>query len=157
MHLSLTLAVADLQRSEDFYREIARRHPDGDAVVVEAPWHLESFSNPINLQQDIHGQSVLIGFVNGTCAGPLPGELKAGQPGMKFRNFVYLSDLLDGGRKADYLVLRRRGLKESARKIEMDFATCEKLLRERFGSPMWETDDALVFLLSGNNRRGNAD
>jgi hypothetical protein len=135
----------DWYREEPFYAEIAGLHPAGDAVIVEAPWYLESYNNALNLRQETHGQKVLIGFINGLCAGPLYGELGVGQSGMKFRNFVYLQELLDGTREADYLVLRRRSMSPAARVIEMDFAKCELAVREKFGAPWRETENALVF------------
>jgi hypothetical protein len=90
----------------------------------------------------------MIGFVNGVCAGPLFGELTSGQAGMKFRNFVYLQELLDGSRTADYLVLRRRGMPKVSRVIEMDFDQCEQAVRARFGEPWRETESALVFRIT---------
>lgn len=142
------LAMDDWYRAEPFYEEIAGLHDPGETLIVEAPWHMESYSNPLNLQQDLHRQRIQAGFVNGVCAGPLYGELTAGQAGMKFRNFVFLKDILDGARHADYLVLRRRGMPDMARTIEMDFAKCEQAVRARFGDPWRESEDALVFRLS---------
>ena len=118
---------------------------------MEAPWYLESFNNALHLRQDVHGQRVQVGFVTGLCAGPLYGELRTGQPGMKFRNFVYVQELLDGSREADYLVLRRRSMSETARVIEMDFAKCEQAVRERFGDPWRESENALVFRLNSGS------
>ena len=135
-------------QAEPFYEEIAAMHDEGEAVIVEAPWFLESYTNPINLQQEVHQQRVLIGFINGVCAGPLYGELTTGQPGMKFRNFVYLQELLDGTRTADYLVLRHRGMPEKTREIEMDFNKCEQAVRARFGEPWRESEFALVFRIA---------
>jgi uncharacterized membrane protein len=133
---------------EPFYAEIARQHPQGDAVIVEAPWYLESNFNPLYLSQAVHGQRVMIGFVGGLCAGPLYGELKRGAEGLEFRNFIYLTDLLEGRARADYLVLRRTGI-DGARKIDMDFGQCERAVRARLGPPWRETKSALVFRLTG--------
>jgi hypothetical protein len=132
-------------RKEPFYAEIAAQHEAGEASIVEAPWSMESYTNPINLQQDIHRQRVVIGFINGVCAGPLYGELTFGQPGMKFQNFVHLQELLDGTRTADYLVLRNRHTAEGIRKVEMDFDHCVEVVRERFGEPWRESQFATVF------------
>ena len=132
--------------AEPFYSEIAALHPKGDAVIVEAPWYLESNFNTLYLSQKVHGQRVLIGFIGGLCAGPLYGELKAEVPGLEFRNFTYLTDLISGRASADYLVLRRAGI-EGARKIDMQFGKCERAVRARFGSPWRESGDALVFRL----------
>jgi len=141
-------AMDSWYQAEPFYEEIAATHTEGEAVIVEAPWYLESYANPLNRQQEVHRQRVVIGFVNGVCAGPLFGELTAGQAGMRFRNFVYLQELLDGSRTADYLVLRRRGMPEFARVIEMDFDQCEQAVRTRFGEPWRETESALVFRIT---------
>ena len=135
-------------QTEPFYEEIAALHKDGEALIVEAPWYLESYTNPLNLQQEVHRQRVQIGFINGLCAGPLYGELTTAQPGMKFRNFVYLQELLDGTRTADYLVLRRRGMPEKTRVIEMDFDKCEQAVRAQFGEPWRESEFALVFRIN---------
>ena len=143
-----SLAMDRWYQTEPFYQEIATNHAEGEAVIVEMPWHMESYTNPINLQQEEHGQRVLIGFINGVCAGPLYGELTTGQPGMKFRNFVHLQEILDGSRTADYLVLRPRGLRPATRVIEMDFNQCEQAVRIKFGEPWRETENALVFKIN---------
>ena len=138
-------AMEEWYRAEPYYAEIAASHDEGEAVIVEAPWHMASYNNPINLQQEVHRQRVMIGFINGVCAGPLFGELNIGQPGMKFRNFVFLQELLDGTRSADYIVLRRKGMPENARVINMDFNQCEQAVRAKFGEPWRESEFALVF------------
>ncbi len=143
-----TQAMQDWYRSESFYEEIAANHDRGETVIVEAPWYLESYFNPINLQQNVHHQRVQIGFINGVCAGPLYGELTIGQPDMKFRNFVYLQDLLDGTSTADYLVLRHRGMPDITREIEMDFDKCAQAVRAKFGDPWRESEFALVFRIT---------
>jgi len=131
---------------EPFYTEIAKLHPRHDAVIIEAPWYLESNFNPLYASQRIHGQRVLIGFVGGLCAGRLYGELRPEVPGLKFRNFVWLTDVLSGTVSADYLVLRRTGI-DGARPIDMKFQVCEKAIRERFGAPWRTTGNASVFKL----------
>ncbi len=143
-----SVAMDEWYQTESFYEEIAAQHDAGETIIVEAPWFMESWANPINLQQEVHHQRVQIGFINGVCAGPLFGELTVGQPGMKFRNFVYLQDLLDGTRSADYLVLRHRGIAEVTPKIEMDFDKCEQAVRARFGEPWRESEFALVFRIT---------
>jgi len=135
---------------EPFYAEIAKLHPRRDAVIIEAPWYLESNFNPLYASQKIHGQHLLIGFVGGLCAGRLYGELRPEVSGLKFRNFVWLTDLLEGNVSADYLVLRRAGI-EGARPIEMEFGVCEKAMRDRFGAPWRTTENALVFKLESGN------
>jgi hypothetical protein len=142
---AILLAHEPLQ-VEPFYAEIAQLHPNRDAVIIEAPWYLESHWNPLYLEQRVHGQRVLIGFVGGLCAGPLYGELKLEVAGLEFRNFVYLTDVLAGRVSADYLVLRRAGI-DGARTIDMDFDRCEQAVRKGFGAPWRTAENVLVFSL----------
>lgn len=151
-----TQAMKGWYRAEPFYAEIAADHEEGEAIIVEAPWHMASYSNALNLQQEVHRQRVMIGFVNGVCAGPLFGELNIGQPGMRFGNFVFLKELLDGTSRADYLVLRRKGMPPNARVIDMDFSQCEQAARERFGEPWRESEFALVFRTGETGARDRA-
>lgn len=135
---------------EPYLAEIAAAHPDGDAVIVYAPWHLESFYNALVLDQAVHGQRLRVGFVGGVCGTRLYGEVAPGNPGMRFENFVFLEDLLTGRRSADYLVLRKRHMDPDARPIELNFQECERRARDAFGEPWRESDYTLVFSL----RRG---
>jgi len=132
---------------ESFYAEIAKAHPAGDAVVVEAPWHLESNWNPLPLYQAVHGQRVMVGFIGGVCAGNLYGELRQDVSGMSFANFTTLQKVIDGEVNVDYLVLRSQGLPGS-RKIPMEFEKCESFVRAALGEPWRSTDTALVFRIA---------
>ncbi|MDZ4731399.1 MAG: glycosyltransferase family 39 protein [Xanthomonadales bacterium] len=137
--------MADWYKPEAFYEEISALHKPGEALIVVAPWNLASYANPLNLQQEVHRQRVQIGFINGVCSGPFFGEITIGQPGMNFRNFVYLRDILDGSQTADYLVLTRQFMSNWADKIDMDFDRCEQAARAKFGAPWRETEFSLVF------------
>jgi hypothetical protein len=136
-------ALADV-RVPDFYRDIAAAHPDGDALIVEAPWHLESNWNALPLYQRVHGQNVQVGFVGGLCAGDLYGELDRAVAGLEFRNFVWLQDLVAGSAQADYVVFRARAL-PGARPIEMDAAACATRLQEAWGEPWRSAEGIMVF------------
>lgn len=140
--------MSDWYRPEAFYEEIAALHEPGEALIVVAPWNLASYANSLNVQQEVHRQRVQIGFINGVCSGPFFGEITMGQPGMKFRNFVYLKDVLDGSPQADYLVLIRRFMSPMADKIDMDFDRCEQAVRAKFGAPWRETEYSLVFRIT---------
>ncbi len=140
---------------ETFYEEIAKLHPNGGATIVEAPWYLESNWNALALYQAIHQQNVLIGFVGGSCAKRLYGELRWDIEGLKFKNFVFLQDLLNGAVKADYLVLRSQSPTD-ARVIEMNYSKCEQLARTMLGKPWRSTDSALVFKLGGPGLSGDS-
>lgn len=133
---------------EPFYAEIAQLHPNGDAIVVEAPWYLESNWNALPVYQAVHHQRVMAGFVGGACAGRLYGELRQDIEGMKFRNFTSLDAVLEGAVQADYLVLRHRQ-PPGAREIKMDFEQCAQAARQALGEPWRTTTSALVFRLPG--------
>jgi len=133
---------------EPFYHEIAAMHPEGDAVIVETPWYLESNWNALPLYQAVHQQRVLVAFIGGTCAGKLYGELRQDIDGLEFKNFVSLQAILDRKVKADYLVLRS-GFPPGARNIEMNLPDCEQAIREVLGEPWRSTDSALVFKIEG--------
>jgi hypothetical protein len=135
---------------EPFYTEIAGMYPAGNAVLIEAPWYLESNWNALPLYQAVHGQQVVVGFVGGLCAGRLYGELRQDAEGLKFRNFAFVRDLLDGKVHADFLVLRNQAPVD-ARVIAMDFSKCETSVRAILGEPWRTTASALVFRLSGDS------
>lgn len=147
--------MAEWYRPEAFYEEIAKEHQAGEALIVVAPWNLASYANPLNLQQEVHRQRVQIGFINGVCAEPFFGEITAGQPGMHFRHFVYLQDLLDGRRSADYLVLVRHFMSPYADKVDMNFDQCKQAVKAKFGDPWRETEFSVVFRLVPGNRQNH--
>jgi len=132
---------------ESFYEDIAKANPAGDAVVVEAPWYLESHWNPLPLFQAVHGQKVMAGFIGGVCADNLYGELRKDVKGMAFANFTTLKKVITGKVKVDYLVLRSQGIPGS-REIPMDFAKCESFVRSALGEPWRTTDTAQVFRIA---------
>lgn len=136
-------ALADV-RMPDFYRDIAKAHPGGEAIIVEAPWWLESNWNALPLYQQMHGQQVRIGFVGGLCAGTLYGETDPSVSGLAFRNFVHLRDLVKGKASADYVVFHTRGL-PGARALPMDAERCLAALRDAYGEPWRRDEDAWVF------------
>lgn len=132
---------------ESFYADIAKANPAGDAVVVEAPWHLESHWNPLLLYQAVHGQRVMVGFIGGVCAGNLYGELRQDASGMAFANFTTLQNVINGQVNVDYLILRRQGIPGS-REIPMDFEKCESFVRSALGEPWRSTETAQVFRIA---------
>jgi hypothetical protein len=141
------LAALESVVPEDFYYEIAGLNPDGDAVVVETPWHLESNWNALPLYQVAHGQNVKVASVGGVCADRLYGELRQDIDGLEFKQFITLQSVLNGESEADYLVFRINHL-QGARVIEMDQAKCEEAIRAALGAPWRETRTALVFNLA---------
>lgn len=133
---------------DPFYARIAARHPNGEAVVVEAPWYFESSLNPLHLHQQVHGQSTRVGFVNGLCAPPLRGEVRHNAQGINLRNSVFVEDLPAAIEAPFYVVLRRQGLATES-PHQMDYPACVSALRERLGEPLYRSETALVFSWPG--------
>ncbi|NND44345.1 MAG: hypothetical protein HKN58_03405 [Xanthomonadales bacterium] len=136
-------ALADV-RTPDFYRDIAAAHPNGNAVIVEAPWWLESNWNALPLYQRVHKQQVRIGMIGGVCAGDLYGEIDPDTPGIALRNFLHLSALLEGRQQADYVVFRDQG-PAGARSIAMDTGACLDAMQRAWGPPWRRDGNAWVF------------
>ena len=135
---------------ESFYQDIANANPAGDAVVIEAPWHLESQWNPLPLYQAVHGQKVMIGFVGGVCADDFYGEIKSDVNGLTFTNFTSIQEVINRHVSVDYLILRNQGIPDS-REIPIDFKKCERMVREALGEPWRTTKTAQVFRIDSGS------
>jgi hypothetical protein len=133
---------------ESFYEEIARLHPDGDALIVETPWYLESNWNALPIYQQTHGQRVAVAFAGGTCAGRLYGELRNDIEGLEFRHFVPLRSVLEGNTGATYLIFRTAPL-PGAREIQLDRQKCERSIKDALGEPWRTQNGAMVFRING--------
>jgi len=73
-----------------FYARLGLFAPPGSLRLVEAPWSMASTENmALPLTQVLHRQWVCIGFVGD---GSRAGELPAGDPRFRFRNFVHVGD-----------------------------------------------------------------
>jgi hypothetical protein len=136
-------------QAEDFYREIGEQHPEGDALVLETYWHLESYWNPLYIHQELHGQRVRIGMFSGLCAEDVVGEIRPDAEGIELLNFVHIEDLLKepwamGDWAAIYLVLRPHGM-EGSREHEIRFEECQAAVEASLGPPWRETGDAFVY------------
>jgi hypothetical protein len=136
-------------RSADFYAEIRELHPQGDALVIETYFHVETYYNPLHYHQQAHGQRVKIGMFSGLCAERVFGEIRPDAQGIELRNFVRLSDFLaapgevTNGRTA-YLVLRSRPMMV-APEHAIRFEECRAAAEASLGPPWREAEGALVY------------
>ncbi len=151
-----------LRRVPEFYRTLSQ-YPSASRVVVEAPSLLGMGRNPLPVYQKIHRQKTLVGFVNGLCSKPRPGEVPysppgggqmEGPPGIRLRNFVFLADpdeLVKRG--VDYVVFHRHLLGETKRpprrRRHLDVSACIAKYRTLFGRPVFSDSDIVVFEIPG--------
>ena len=130
-----------------FYRALAQ-HPPGSLTLIEAPWRLESNFIPFPWYQAVHRQFVRIGLVTPVCGVRDFGEYPATGTGLRFRNFVHLSDVLRGKTDgADYLVMHVTPWKTppDATVDWPDVASCLPEIEARLGAPVYRDAAIVVF------------
>jgi hypothetical protein len=133
-----------------FYDELARR-PPGSVTLIEMPWSHESQFNPLPFYQQRHRQRVRIGLETGVCGERAAGEYPAAATGIRLANFVHLSSLLDGRTAgADYLVVHKTlwAIPAGNRRPWPDMQACLPAIAARFGPPVFEDPDIVVFALA---------
>lgn len=108
----------------------------GSLTIAEAPWRYEWHYDRLPFFQRVHGQRVLIGFVNGLCSGPRFGEIPLGRSGFAFANFVQLADEDDVRRKGvDYVIFHRERWDERDDAVNVD--ECIERFHDRYGEPVY--------------------
>lgn len=137
------------KRIPAFYQELGKL-PEASRTIIEAPWRFEWHNNPLVFYQAVHGQVVRIGFVSGLCGHVARGEYPVDAPGMAFRHFVHLSDVLRADDPpADFVVFHREPL-WTHEEPPPDIDQCIERYAQRFGEPAYEDRDITVFKLRGN-------
>ncbi len=132
-----------------FYDELARR-PPGSLTVIEMPWSHESQFNPLPFYQERHRQHVRIGLETGVCGERAAGEYPATATGIRLANFVHLSSLLEGRTGgADYLIVHKTlwAIPAGNQRPWPDMQSCLPTIAARFGRPVFEDNDIVVFAL----------
>lgn len=155
----VTLALP--MRYPDFYRRLSQK-PAGTLTLVEMPWSHQSQFNPLPFYQELHRQRVKIGLETGICgerdpgdAGP--GEYPASAIGIRLANFVHLASLLDGDTAdADFLVVHKTlwAIPNGTSHPWPEMGPCIGMISARFGAPLFEDADIVVFALSSVAREG---
>jgi hypothetical protein len=136
-----------------FYRELARERA-GSLTIVEMPWRLESNFNPHAWYQEVHRQNVLIGLVSPVCGPRVFGDYPE-DAGLPMRNFIHLSQMLRGEtRGADLLVVHLAPWKTPPdAEVEWpDMRACLPVLQAKFGAPLRQGDDLVVFRVGATPR-----
>ena len=132
-----------------FYRDLAELPPDSVTLVV-APWYLEWHWNAWHLNQQVHRQRILAGFISGLCVDKTYGEYPPGQPGIELTNIVHLTELAkQQTATADYLVYEKNMPFQPPGRArpDIDFSTCEQQIDELFGPPVIDDGKILVYTL----------
>ena len=120
-------------------------------TIIVAPWHMEWHHNPLHFFQEVHRQAMLVGFTDGLCAQGRYGEYaELTTKKLKMRHFVHLAALRESQVVADFLVLHRNH-PEGAPEVP-DLDRCIQAMEARFGAPVFEDVDLLVFRLRPGNR-----
>jgi hypothetical protein len=130
-----------------FYRRLANR-PPASLTLIEAPWRLESNFIPFPWYQAVHRQLIKIGLVTPVCGVRDFGEYPASASGLRFRNFVHLSEILAGNHYgADYLVMHLTPWKTPPdADVEWpDVAACLPAIVAKLGPPTYRDDSIVVF------------
>ena len=135
-----------------FYRQLAKRRP-GSVTLIEAPWRLESNFIPFPWYQAVHRQFIKIGLVTPICGVRDFGEYPPGTTGLRFRNFVHLTDVLAGKNAgADYLVMHRKAWKTppDADVDWPDVDACLPAIAAKLGAPTYRDESIVVFDLKAH-------
>ena len=131
-----------------FYDRLAALAP-GSVTLIEAPWNLESQFNPLPFYQQRHRQKIKVGMVNGVCGERSFGEYPQAEHGLRMRNMVHLSALLQGKRYgADYLIVHKTPwtIVPGVRPTQWpDVEHCLPAIAARLGSPIFDDDQIVVF------------
>jgi hypothetical protein len=133
----------------EFFRELGGRPPQS-LTLIEMPW-LAISDALYPWYQRIHRQNVRLGLAVPECgAEPVFGEYPETAAGLRLTQYVHLSELLRGQTSgADYLIVRPQPWR--AREVTglawPDMQQCLPQIRERFGAPVFEDAQIIVFAL----------
>jgi hypothetical protein len=133
----------------EFYRELGDRPPQS-LTLIEMPW-LAISDALYPWYQRIHRQNVRLGLAVPECgAEPVFGEYPETAAGLRLTQYVHLSELLRGQTSgADYLIVRPQPWRPRAVTglAWPDMQQCLPQIRERFGAPVFEDAQIIVFAL----------
>lgn len=133
----------------DFYAQLSTL-PPGSITLAVAPWYLEWHWNAWHLNQQVHQQKIMAGFVSGLCVDSTFGEFPPDAHGMRFTNVIHLTELAgQADPLADYLVFEKGMPFQPAERArpDLDLEQCERKVRALFGPPLMEDGTLLAWKL----------
>ncbi|MGH9339201.1 MAG: glycosyltransferase family 39 protein [Acidobacteriota bacterium] len=137
----------------EFYHELGR-FPRNSLTLVEAPWYFEWHNIHYPYLQHVHGQRMMIGFVEDPSRWSRPGELPVHIEGMNFRNFVHVADTARLAQSGARFVIFHKNLKDEipndAPRPALDVSPWISHYRKLYGEPLFEDSDIVVFDISGS-------
>lgn len=124
-----------------------RSQPPGSVTVAVAPFRFDSHSWLGTAWERASGQRVMPAFLSGACGRWFFGEVPA-DARFSFRNGVHLSDPAALAVKhVDYVAFDRRAKVTDDQGAERKAPECEAWMQQRFGAPMFEDRDLVVWHL----------
>lgn len=128
----------------EFYKKLGET--PNRYTIIEAPWYLEWQFDQLNFFQAVHHQKVMIGFLDGLCTGDRYGEYPiAASNKLLMKYFVFLNLLTASNSPADFLVIHRQP--PPGAPVIPELHQCIDIIKTRFGSPVFEGKQILVFNL----------
>jgi len=122
--------------------------PAGTLRIAAAPFYFESFDWDAPRWERLSSQTVLPGYLTGLCVDHRAGELPR-DPKYRFANAVHLADdAALQSKHIDYVAWQKPYVRHIAGRSEAigtDTAACEAVLREKFGTPVFEDSHIIVF------------
>ena len=107
-----------------------------------APWLLEWHYNPWYLQQRMHQQNVIAGFLDGICGAGFFGEYPIAEKRINFAHVMHIKGASTSQLNADYLVYTRWDSGDGRFAI---FDTCLPKLNQLLGEPVYRDKQIEVF------------
>lgn len=134
----------DAIRLSSFWSTLASR-PPGSVTVAVAPFRFESPAWLGPAWERASRQRVMPALLSGACAPWFFGEVPP-SPRFTFRNAVHLSDNAALAAKGvDYVAFDRRATVLDQQGIKRSAPECEAWMRQRFGAPVLEDRDLVVW------------
>jgi hypothetical protein len=137
-----------------YWATLASR-PPGTVRIAAAPFYFESYDWDAPRWERLSTQTVLPGYLTGLCVDRRSGELPQ-DPRYRFANAVHLADDAElDTRKIDFVAWQKPYILSVAGHTELigaDTASCESILREKFGLPVFEDSHIIVFPVPQRNR-----
>ncbi|HEY5309411.1 MAG TPA: hypothetical protein VIK97_12940, partial [Casimicrobiaceae bacterium] len=129
--------------------------PPGSVRIAAAPFYFESYDWDAPRWERLSTQTVVPGYLTGLCVDRRAGEMPR-DPRYRFANAVHLADADDLDAKGiDFVAWQKPYLLDVAGHSEQiggDTASCEGVLREKFGAPTFEDSHIIVFPVPHRNR-----